>query len=486
MKAGLIQCWRTAGTGSHRDCDNHQTGWWRGSRLKLPRCYLPQTMMARPYLEFDLSESQSNALIVPKFSVEGRGDWAGGMVSIRSKIVLTQGWSRETRGSQFIKCTMPGEPWDLEITKRANEDDDSVIEKGTFSLSPSRLLTPRLMERFSYNGAIEMKTAHELSFQLPSGLVHFRRHYHYEKKQSTVLRTSELVAELNEKLERRKLDSLIQELDDVLLLTSLATRHRCVCRGWTLWTANCETTFFRNRLAVPRARKIRTQETLIDDPVFKEFVKHAFVSFRQSPGREALRQAIYLVVSSQDATIEASFVKCFAALETLVTMYRDDAGLSLILDSDSWATFEKDLRSFVKGHVLFKDDAPRRNLVYEKTAELNRISFGTAYRRCNEFLSKHGYHDDDLWPVVGSSRGLSLAEIRNRLLHGVVLTPTQEEALFAALIHVRWCVERMILAFLEWPLERSLVGRFLRHMAPYNSWKAAQTSLSFVAVDSEA
>ena len=442
------------------------------------RVYLPPTMMEQPYLEFDLSESQSAALIVPEFSMEGRGELAGRMVSIRSEIVITQGWSKESRGSQFIKCTMPGEPWDLEVSKRATESADSVIQKGTFSLSPNRFLTPRLMELFSYTGAIEMKTAHELAFRLPSGLVHFRRHYRHEKKQSAVLRTSELVAELNEEIERGTLDRLIQELDDFLLLTSLATRHTCVCRGWTVGTENCETTFYRNRLAVPRAREIGRQETLIDDPVFKEFVEHAFVSFRQNPGREALRQAMYLVVSSQEATIEASFIKCFAALETLLTLYRDGAGLSTILDSDSWATFENDFKSFIKGHVLFRDNATRRGLIYEKRGELNRISFGTAYKKCIESLSLHGFHDDDLWPIVGSGRGLSLVEIRNRLLHGVVLTPAQEEALFKALIHLRWCVERMILAFLEWPLEQSLVGRFLRHMATYNSWKADQESLS--------
>src|SRR5713101_3627346 len=88
---------------------------------------------------------------------------------------------------------------------------------------------------------------------------------------------------------------------------------------------NCETLFYRNRLAVPKARKIKTQETLIDDPVFEDFVKHAFATFRQNPGLEALRQAIDLVVSSQEGTIEASFLKCFAALETLVTLYRQSA-----------------------------------------------------------------------------------------------------------------------------------------------------------------
>ena len=141
-------------------------------------------------------------------------------------------------------------------------------------------------------------------------------------------------------------------------------------------------------------------------------------------------------------------------------------------------TFEKDLKSFIKNHPLFREDAARRKLVYEKTSELNRVAFGTVYKQCSSDLGGYGFHDDDLWPVVGSASGVSLSEIRNRLVHGVVFTPSQQEALFKALIHLRWCVERMVLAALEWPLERSLVGEFLRHMAPYNSWREEQRTLT--------
>jgi len=232
---------------------------------------------------------------------------------------------------------------------------------------------------------------------------------------------------------------------------------------------------------VPKVREIGAQETLVDDPEFEDFLKRSFSTFRQNDGREALRQAIDLLVSSQEGTIESSFLRCFAALETLVTLYRQGAGLDTILDPQSWAIFETDFKSFIKGHALFKDDSARRGFVYEKRTELNRTAFGTVYRRCSESIGKHGFHDDDLWPVVGSSRGLSLAEIRNRIVHGVVFTPPQQEALFKALIHLRWCVERMVLAFLEWPLERSLVGRFLGHMATYHSWKEAQELLSHPA-----
>ena len=89
--------------------------------------------------------------------------------------------------------------------------------------------------------------------------------------------------------------------------------------------ANCETLFYRNRLAVPKPIEVKSQETLIDNPEFADFLNHTFSSFRENDGREALRQAIDLLVSSQEGTIEASFLKCFAALETLVTLYRQSA-----------------------------------------------------------------------------------------------------------------------------------------------------------------
>jgi hypothetical protein len=442
------------------------------------RVYLPRSMRGRPYLEFDLAEAQKGPLTVAEFSVRAHAEIPSGVISVRSDIVITQGWSEESWGGKFIRCTMPGEPWDLELTIGGSASDDDVIQNGTFWLTPNRLLSPRLMSLFSPTGAVEMTTARELAFELPDALVHFRRHFHHEQKKSAVLRTSELVAEVNDKLQRAGLDHFVNELDDILLLTSLATRHRCVCRGWRVAVANCETLFYRSRLAVPKDREISAQETLIDDPEFNDFLKQAFATFRQNDGREALRQAIDLLVSSQEGTIEASFLKCFAALETLVTLYRQSAGLGTILDPQSWATFEKDFKSFIKSHALFKEDSARRNLVYQKREELNRVAFGTVYRKCTESLLKYGFHDDDLWPVVGLSRGLSLAEIRNRIVHGVVFTPPQQEALFKSLIHLRWCVERMVLAFLEWPLERSLVGRFLGHLATYHTWKAAQELLS--------
>jgi hypothetical protein len=445
------------------------------------RVYLPRSVIGRPYLEFDLSEGQTPPLTVPEFSVQGHAEVPNGAVVIHSDIVLTEGWSEERWGSKFIKCTLPGEPWDLEITERRDARDDSEINTGMFWLTANKLLTPFVMPLFSNTGEVKIKTAREVAFQLPTALVHFRKYFRHERKKAGVLTTSELVAEFEGSIARERFKEIVQEVDDLLLLTSLATRHRCVCRGWNTHTDNSQTQFYRNRLAVPKARKISAQETLINDPDFKDFLKHAFPAFRQNAGREALRQAIDLLVSSQEGTIEASFLKCFAAVETLVTYFRESHGLTAILDPDQWASFEKDLTSFIKKHPLFKDDEStgRRKLIYEKRSELNRIAFGTAYRQTAESLGKHGFHDDDLWPIVGSSRGLSLAEIRNRIVHGVVFTPPKQESLFRSLIHLRWCAERMIVAFLEWPVEHEVTIRFDERLVKYDFGELDEVALAY-------
>jgi hypothetical protein len=445
----------------------------------LCRIYLPRSVMARPYLHFEPTPEQLNALTVPEFSVEGKAEWLGQSIAIRAGTVFTEGWQQNRVSPDIVECTLPGEPWDLEIRKqRAAEAESAPIQQGVFWLTPNMLLSPALLRTVSYTGDVNIKTAHETSFLLPCGRVHFRKHFRHQKTSRGSLSSSELVAQFDGPLEPALLGEVVNQLDDLLLLASLATRHKSVCRGWNVHTDNTESLVYRSRLAPPKPRTIGEQETLIDRPDFDDFLLHAYAAFRQSPAHERLRQAINLLLTADEGDLVTSFLKVFAALETIVTFHRETAGLVTILKPEVWASFEKDLTEFIKQHTSFKDDSLRRRLIYEKRSELNRIAFGTAFSEAVSLLQKQGLTVEDLWPVIGSSRGLSLAEIRNRMVHGVVFTPTQEGGLFAAKIHLAWCVERLLLAFLGWPLERSLVGNFLKHMTAYNDWKDAQQALS--------
>jgi hypothetical protein len=123
------------------------------------RVYLPRTISGRPYLEFDLSEAQKGPPTVPEFSMEGGAQSTEVEISVRSQIVLTNGWSEERWGSKFIKCTLPGEPWDLEVRiRRGGEASEDIVHGGVFRLTPNRLLNPGLMMTSSYTGEVTVQT----------------------------------------------------------------------------------------------------------------------------------------------------------------------------------------------------------------------------------------------------------------------------------------------------------------------------------------
>jgi hypothetical protein len=124
-------------------------------------------------------------------------------------------------------------------------------------------------------------------------------------------------------------------------------------------------------------------------------------------------------------------------------------------DKDVWKNLEADLRMWLKGHPRLKDDKSKRTLLYENLPALTRVSFRTAFQKFCEFYS---VNLDDLWPVVGSADGWSLKDIRNKLVHGEYFNRQQLRALLSASEHLRWTVERMILAILGWDLSRSAVS----------------------------
>ena len=142
-----------------------------------------------------------------------------------------------------------------------------------------------------------------------------------------------------------------------------------------------------------------------------------------------------------------------------------------------WNEFQDDLKKWLRNYPMLKNGKGKRILIYEKLPELNRISFSTAF---NHFCAFYSIDLSDLWPVLKNSRGISISEIRNKLIHGETFNPLQLGALMAAKEHLQWIMERLILAVLDWPISRSRVNKeFLEHyMACHKDWVKDQEVLS--------
>src|SRR5260370_1808567 len=180
------------------------------------RCaiYLAGRVMARPFLHFEPTPEQLNALTEPEFSVEGKAEWRGQSIAIRAGTVFTEGWQQNRVSPDIVECTLPGEPWDLEIRKqRAAEVESAPIQQGVFWLTPNMLLSPALLRTVSYTGDVNIKTAHETSFLLPCGRVYFRKHFRHQKTSQGSLSSSELLAQFDAPRDPTLLGEVVNQLD---------------------------------------------------------------------------------------------------------------------------------------------------------------------------------------------------------------------------------------------------------------------------------
>jgi hypothetical protein len=184
--------------------------------------------------------------------------------------------------------------------------------------------------------------------------------------------------------------------------------------------------------------------------------------------KEFVRQALH-AVTAESRTIEQKFVRLFSALETLVLKHRRDSSVEFVFPPDEWKNIQKQLRKAMNGISALANDNIKRCLVYENLSGLNRISLRTAYAA---FCTYYQIELDDLWPVCGSGSSVTLADIRNRLVHGVPLERKQLNTVCIATRHLEWILERALLKILGWPLENSRVGPiWLRNMVDYLNWK---------------
>ena len=158
-----------------------------------------------------------------------------------------------------------------------------------------------------------------------------------------------------------------------------------------------------------------------------------------------------------------TFIRLFSAIETLVTFFRKKHNLATVIPTEEWPKIRKKLEKYVskclktEGSLDGNENKEKRDLIYQKVGELNRISFNVVFKK---FCEQYAVNLDDLWPVCDSKDGISLSDIRNKLIHGETFAKTNAEflPLIIAESHLKWTVERMLLSVLGWPVKKSAVN----------------------------
>lgn len=410
-----------------------------------------------------------------EFSIEGEIKGFNGEVETRisGQKIYSLRQSTMHWGSDISETVLIAEPIDLKIIHFLSNSQEPKNTKGTFWLTPSIMLPIRKMFIRSYTGETKLECQHNFEFALANGLhLKFDHYYRYLKKEGGATESfPELVAEFELESNNNDVNMLVEALDDFLMLISFAARQRCVCLGWETFDESRITKFYRRNITIPEHKKDHSFNDAIIDPMdFDKFINIAYKNFTTLNFKDLIRQAVNRSIGITYHSLESTYLTLYSALETLIMFYRQNNGIEFILPPSDWTTFKSDVKNFIKSHSHFVQAKGRRQLIYDKLDELNRISFSSASCR---FFEHYNINLDDLWPTVERKDGISLADVRNKLIHGDTFNRLQKRALIAATEHLRWIVERSLLAVLGWPIEDSKVreGFLSRNMIMHREWQ---------------
>jgi len=440
---------------------------------------LPDRITDKIELIFYPTPEQANQLGWPfEFSVYGEHKGLSGEVSSitkAKKVYYKDGHTRHW-GDKFSETILIGEPTDLKIIDLIQRDDNSAKPddkiKGIFWLTPNIMLSPMKMMTRSFTGEVTVDKSRNFEFTLNNGCsLKFDEYYRYiENEQGDTISFSEPVAEFELDHLNKEIDFDFEPIDDFLMLTSFCSRQRSVCLGWEAYESSKITKFFRRNISIPKINKNHSfNETLVDVSDFKEFITVAYNNFIQTEKKDLLRQSLFRALRDRNDTLETKFLILYSAVETLVLLYKHNNEMNNVIDLSDWPNFFKDLKIFIKKYPLFSDKKNKRKLIYEKLPELNRVSFATAFK---SFCEHYHIELSDLWPVVDRKDGISLSDIRNKLIHGDSFGRRQERALMSAAEHLGWIVERSLLRVLDWPIAKSKVSKefLLKNFTMANEW----------------
>lgn len=358
-----------------------------------------------------------------------------------------------------IECEPVG-VWYSRASRKARRARKSHI---AFRITPNGHLSDVAILIQSYDGSCKVKRARQLSFELmESAFLKFERRYSWSatKSSHTTLRhvyqvaTLDLAGDYHEPSTIKA--AILPKLEDLLLLTSFASSRRCICLRWDVSDSSGRSSYYDlGRVGRPLRDEPPVFNTgLIPLHEFKEFLEVAWPIFQNSPYVQALRSAIHALLPMTERTEEGQFTAMFSALEELALVFKRQSKNERLLGSAQWKRLSKNFEAVLDDGSLAEDV---RQQIKEKLGELNRAP---VKRVLTDFIAHNGAETADLWPLFSDRRD-GLINIRNRIIHGDMDTGASIGSLSVATRHLRWTLERIVLAILNWPVEKSEIAPHL-------------------------
>jgi len=371
-------------------------------------------------------------------------------------------WDRETTDTTVKGCAD-----EVTLTHLSRSKGDSSKKQLTYFLSPGPALRSARIVTRRKAGAANARTTRRAAVPLTGReRLTFLAHEGWKGKKQKKSR-SILVGKVRSS---RTAPSVLPEVEDVLALASVAMRHRVVCTGWAQTGTGGIVECFRGNVRAPRQDPWDENNALVPQEHLASFLVKAHGRLRHSPQAALLRQVAQQVVPRRREGIDQRFTRLFSALESIVLLWSRAKKREHLLSKKQDRAVRRAVHEVLTRHVRSKE---KRSAVEQKLGELNRPAIAASFlqtcRQANVAL-------DDLWPLDNQD-GLGLRGIRNKFSHGEHVP--YHPGLETAGDHLQWTVERLLLATLGWPIEKTRVRpESLGFLVAYGSWSEERKALT--------
>lgn len=355
----------------------------------------------------------------------------------------------------------------IDIQKKIRET------KIIFSITDNKMVRPRDITLKSFTGEVKVELNPAVILDMGAGWsARFEEHYRYlDKKIEEVDGTFTsirlvLTLEKNEyRLEAlnevKKLENLVETL---LWYLSLASRQRTT---WLEWDAEIGTELVKYYQHISFPQEISDyKETLVSEISIQEFLRACIEYEKQKNKIDLYLPIIYLVGAKENSkTIEMEFLSLFMAIESLLNVYGMNRHKNKhFTDETDWQAFYERMKKAIDEIPGLKD----KDSLIRKLGIFNQVSTKVLY---DDFCKEMKVDNSDLWPIYGNNRHrLYLCDIRNKLIHGKRFEVWP--LLSKAKDHLRWIVERCLLAVLDWREKTEVFhAESLQKYTAYRDWK---------------
>lgn len=426
------------------------------------KVYLPKTIYDKPKIVIR-SSSRSTRSIGSHWKLSFEANIPGYSKGVNTKIKCPEIYANSSKtrcwGPSLEETTISYSAENLEVI--THQGKGNILKTSIeFWITLNSYITPQSMASLSYDGNVEVKVTKNLSFDVNGIIFDFVNRYKYEKNSSDdTIQSKYLVGTCECELYTIDTEFIISnylnKLDDFLLLTSFASRHRTACVGWDKYDSESHAKFYRGNYSIPTKKKNDTYDGLIDISDFDCFIGLAIDNFEKYEDKEVLRSAILSLLPLTQSSVEKSFLSKFAALESLILIYKRNENVEFILTENEWKILRKQLEKSIKNCSDLTLTPEKRASIYSKLSELNRLSLKESFEK---FQGHYNLFYKDLWPIFGTSEFGGLSDIRNILIHGEPLPRGLFNALVSANAHLHIYIERALVVILGWNVEKTDIG----------------------------